>query len=101
MAFRGLHLFFNIRLLELHCHCRPPLSPPPSTTLYNPLQVRWLEERGAYRLLGVSQESSEGEVKKRYHRLSLKAHPDKGGDAATFLKLKVRWGGAGGHWGNT
>jgi len=54
-------------------------------------QAKWLEEQGAYRLLGVDEACSEAAVKKRYHRLSLKAHPDKGGDSATFQKLKVRW----------
>jgi hypothetical protein len=32
---------------------------------------------------------SEAAIKKKFHRLSLKAHPDKGGDSANFLRLKV------------
>lgn len=53
-------------------------------------QVRWLEERGAYHLLGVDESMSEAAIKKKFHRLSLKAHPDKGGDSANFLRLKVK-----------
>jgi len=54
-------------------------------------QVRWLDERGAYLLLGVDTDASESSIKKRYHRLSLKAHPDKGGDAETFQKLTMAY----------
>jgi curved DNA-binding protein CbpA len=53
--------------------------------------VRWLDERGAYFLLGVDTDATEASIKKRYHRLSLKAHPDKGGDAETFQKLTVHF----------
>jgi DnaJ-class molecular chaperone len=45
--------------------------------------VRWLEERGAYRLLGVEPSATEGQIKKCYHKLSLKAHPDKGESGAS------------------
>ena len=31
---------------------------------------------------------TEAAVRKRYHRLSLRCHPDKGGDAVVFQKLK-------------
>lgn len=55
--------------------------------------MRWLEERGAFRLLGVDESMSEAAIKKKFHRLSLKAHPDKGGNSATFLRLKVRANG--------
>ena len=42
----------------------------------------------AYELLGLaSREASDAEIKKAYRRLSVKHHPDKGGDAAAFKEL--------------
>ena len=82
-------------------------------------QLKYLEARGAFRVLGFenfggfggddrggsddnghdhgagygraagsSSSLTESEVRKRYHRLSLRHHPDKGGDVEVFRKLK-------------
>ena len=40
-----------------------------------------------YKLLGVNQNSSQEEIKKAYRKLSLKHHPDRGGDAEEFKKI--------------
>ena len=39
--------------------------------------------------LSVSRESSDGEVVKAWRKVSLRAHPDKGGDAADFARLSA------------
>ena len=52
---------------------RPP--PPPSP-------------RQLYDTLGVSRDASDGEIKKAYRKQCLKHHPDKGGDASMFQKVK-------------
>ncbi len=42
-----------------------------------------------YDILGVTQEASEGDIKKAYRKKSLKYHPDKNpGDAAAEQKFK-------------
>lgn len=40
-----------------------------------------------YQILGVARDATEVEIKKRYKKLALKHHPDKGGDAETFKKI--------------
>ena len=40
-----------------------------------------------YKVLGVSLKSSQGEIKKAFRQLSLKHHPDRGGDAEEFKKI--------------
>lgn len=40
-----------------------------------------------YSILGVSNKSSEKEVKKAYYKLSFKHHPDRGGDANIFSEI--------------
>ena len=40
-----------------------------------------------YWILGISKKATAKEIKQAYRRRALKAHPDKGGDAATFREL--------------
>ena len=40
-----------------------------------------------YKVLGVNAKSSQGEIKKAFRKLSLKHHPDRGGDAEEFKKI--------------
>ena len=40
-----------------------------------------------YDILGVSKDASDQEIKKSYRRLSLKHHPDRGGNAEEFKKI--------------
>lgn len=40
-----------------------------------------------YQILGVSKGASEDEIKKAFHRLAHKYHPDKGGDAKKFKEI--------------
>ena len=42
-----------------------------------------------YQLLGVTKSASQSEIKKAYHKLALKNHPDKGGDPDTFKKISL------------
>lgn len=40
-----------------------------------------------YSILGVKNNSDEGQIKKAYYKLSFKHHPDRGGDALVFAEL--------------
>tara|TARA_X000000368_G_scaffold403213_1_gene377947 strand:+ start:391 stop:1302 length:912 start_codon:yes stop_codon:yes gene_type:complete len=40
-----------------------------------------------YKVLGVDESSSQDDIKKSYRKLSLKHHPDRGGDAEQFKKI--------------
>ena len=40
-----------------------------------------------YKLLGVGENSSQGDIKKAFRKLSLQHHPDRGGDAEEFKKI--------------
>ena len=44
-----------------------------------------------YKVLGVSEDASADEIKKQFRRLSLKHHPDKGGDSDTFKKINAAY----------
>ena len=53
----------------------PPPPPPPSP-------------RQLYDTLGISRDASDSEIKKAYRKRCLRHHPDKGGDAEAFQKVK-------------
>ena len=40
-----------------------------------------------YKVLGVESNSSQSDIKKAFRKLSLKHHPDRGGNAEEFKKL--------------
>ena len=40
-----------------------------------------------YQILGVSKDASQDEIKKKYRKLSLQHHPDRGGDAEKFKEV--------------
>ena len=40
-----------------------------------------------YKVLGVGENADEQEIKKAYRKLSLRHHPDRGGDAEEFKKI--------------
>ena len=40
-----------------------------------------------YQTLGVDEKASDNEIKKAYRKLSMKHHPDKGGDPEQFKKI--------------
>lgn len=44
-----------------------------------------------YKILGVSKNSSQEEIKSAYRRLASKHHPDKGGDTALFQKIQAAY----------
>ncbi|GIS52861.1 MAG: hypothetical protein Ct9H90mP28_5770 [Paracoccaceae bacterium] len=44
-----------------------------------------------YKELNVERNSSKAEIKKAYHKLVLKNHPDKGGDAEKFRKIQTAY----------
>jgi len=44
-----------------------------------------------YKILGVSSDASDNEIKKAFHKLALVNHPDKGGDKEKFQKINVAY----------
>ena len=46
---------------------------------------------GDCRLLGVSGDASQGEIKRAFHALAKKHHPDTGGDVAKFRELMAAY----------
>ena len=43
-----------------------------------------------YKVLGVKENSSQEEIKKSFRKLSLKHHPDRGGNEGEFKKINVK-----------
>jgi membrane protein involved in colicin uptake len=46
------------------------------------------DESGYYATLGVNSNATDTEIKKAFHKLALKHHPDKGGDQEKFKRIK-------------
>ena len=44
-----------------------------------------------YKLLNVSKEASDSEIKKSYRKLAKENHPDKGGDPEKFKQIAVAY----------
>ena len=40
-----------------------------------------------YEVLGINKDATESEIKKAYHKLAIKNHPDKGGDPEKFKQV--------------
>ena len=54
------------------------------------------EEKDYYAILGAGREESREEIERRYKRLAVKHHPDRGGDAAAFKRILAAYEEAGG-----
>lgn len=56
-------------------------------------RVKELEENAAFFSLGLDRgcRSSDAQIKKAYHALAVRLHPDKGGDTAKFQALQVAY----------
>lgn len=50
-----------------------------------------MSETDLYNILGVSKTAKPPEIKKAYHKLALKEHPDKGGDEEKFKKIQMAY----------
>ena len=50
-----------------------------------------MSETDLYNILGLSKTAKQSEIKKAYHKLALKEHPDKGGDQEKFKKIKMAY----------
>jgi len=46
-----------------------------------------VDNTGYYKLLGVEKTADFNQIKKAYHKLAIKMHPDKGGDPDKFKEL--------------
>ena len=44
-----------------------------------------------YETLGLNENASQDEIKKKYRKLSLKHHPDRGGDQEKFKEISVAY----------
>ena len=44
-----------------------------------------------YKILGVSKNATDAEIKKAFHKLALVNHPDKGGDKEKFQKISIAY----------
>ena len=53
-------------------------------------QREWFE-KDYYKVLGVSDSSTEKEIKAAYRKLSKQHHPDSGGDEEKFKEVSAAW----------
>lgn len=62
---------------QQHQQQHQPKAPDPGTPEEQALVRRILGTQDHYKVLGVSKSATEAEIKKAYHKLALKLHPDK------------------------
>ncbi|MDP2652010.1 MAG: DnaJ domain-containing protein [bacterium] len=65
-----------------------PKKQRPDQSMRSPPQKSSMSKAKAREILGVSKNDSANEIKKAYHRAASIHHPDKGGSANRFMKVK-------------
>jgi hypothetical protein len=51
-------------------------------------QLKHLQDNASFMKLGITKDCSDGAIKKAYHAMAVKCHPDKGGDKQQFQALQ-------------
>ena len=55
------------------------------------VQVQSVDPDADYKLLGLTRKATEKEIRRTFHTLAQKAHPDHGGDADKFHALMMAY----------